>query len=492
MNPDPRMSSTAAVKSPVLVWFRRDLRLEDNLALLAAVATGRPVVCFYLRAPGDCHAGAAGGAQAWWLHHSLSALATALEEKGNRLLLLTGSPQVVIDRLTSETGSDTVLWNRRYDPDGIRADTDIKSSLRQRGLKVESFSGFLMHEPHKLLTGESKRYSVYSPFWRAFERQFQPFDPLPAPASIAAPAVFPESELLESWSLTPTGPNWAAGFDDDWQPGEAGAHNALHAFLEGAIDGYDNNRDLPGIHGTSRLSPHLAMGEISPHRIWNATQANFDSLPTDDLMRFRKELVWREFSWHLLFHTPDMASINLNKRFDAFAWLNNKNQLQAWQRGMTGYPIVDAGMRELWQTGWMHNRVRMVVASFLIKHLLIDWRAGERWFRDTLLDADHASNAASWQWVAGCGADAAPYFRIFNPIKQGETFDPDGTYVKEYCPELSRLPARYIHRPFEAPPAVLEQAGVVLGKTYPQPLVAHDFARKRALTSYKQISAQSE
>jgi deoxyribodipyrimidine photo-lyase len=394
--------------------------------------------------------------------------------------------------LISETGSDCVLWNRRYDPDGIRVDTEIKAGLKERGLKVESFSGFLMHEPHKLLAGQGKRYSVYTPFWRAFESQFHPDDPLPAPKAIPAPRSFPESEALDSWKLLPTSPGWATGFAQSWQPGESGAHAALDDFLGQAIHGYDKNRDIPKLRGTSRLSPHLAMGEISPHRIWNVTQANFDSLPTDDLIRFRKELVWREFSWHLLFHTPDMPTVNLNRKFDAFPWLDTPSNLEAWQKGMTGYPIVDAGMRELWQTGWMHNRVRMVAASFLIKHLLIDWREGEKWFRDTLVDADRANNSASWQWVAGSGADASPYFRIFNPVKQGETFDPDGTYVKQYCPELSGLPERCVHRPFDAPEEVLRQAGVVLGKTYPKPLIEHDAARKRALGAYKEISGPIE
>jgi deoxyribodipyrimidine photo-lyase len=469
------MPTTTANTTPVLVWFRRDLRLSDNLALQAAVHSGRPVLCVYVRDPGAPHAGALGAAQAWWLHHSLAALAAALQKAGNRLLLLSGSPGVVIDRLLAETGSDTVFWNRRHDADGIHLDSALKADLRQRGLVAESFSGFLMHEPQKLLTGEGKRYSVYSPFWRAFERQFQPHDPLPAPQNLAAPSTYPQGEQLQDWGLLPTAPNWAAGFADHWQPGEAGAQAALEAFLDGAIRGYDGNRDIPARPGTSKLSPHLAMGEISPHRIWTATEGLGDSLPTDDLVRFRKELVWREFSWHLLFHTPDMASVNLNRRFDAFPWLNDVGQLQAWQRGMTGYPIVDAGMRQLWQTGWMHNRVRMVVASFLIKHLLIDWRQGETWLRDTLVDAD-----------------AAPYFRIFNPIKQGETFDPDGTYVRHYCPELSRLPARYIHRPFEAPLSVLHAAGVTLGKTYPQPLVVHDAARNRALDAYRDMPAPAQ
>jgi deoxyribodipyrimidine photo-lyase len=486
------MLKNADDQTPVLLWFRRDLRLQDNYALRAAVDTKRPIIAFYIREPAASHAGGLGSAQGWWLHHSLAALDASLEKYGNRLLLFTGPPQAVIDWLISQTGSDAVYWNRRYDPDGIRTDTEIKAGLKERGLAVESFAGMLMHEPHKLLTGAGKRYSVYTPFWRAFEGQYEPHDLLPAPRSFQPSGQTLDSDPLDSWGLLPTKPDWSECFSGKWHPGEHGALAALDDFLLRTIAGYDENRDIPAVHGTSRLSPHLALGEISPHRIWQATQANFDSLPTEDLVRFRKELVWREFSWHLLFHTPDLPSRNLNRRFDDFPWLDDKRGLRAWQRGLTGYPLVDAGMRELWQTGWMHNRVRMVVASFLIKDLLIDWREGEKWFRDTLLDADIANNAASWQWVAGCGADAAPYFRIFNPSRQGETFDPDGAYVKQYCPELSGLPARFIHRPFEAPEAIMKAAGVVLGKTYPKPIIEHDRARKRALAAYKEISGHVE
>jgi deoxyribodipyrimidine photo-lyase len=290
----------------------------------------------------------------------------------------------------------------------------------------------------------------------------------------------------------PTKPDWAAGFEQKWKPGEDGAHQQLSDFVKSHLDDYKTARDFPAKQTTSRLSPHLALGEISPNQIWHATLGLQADVPEEDVIHFRKEVVWREFSWHLLFHNPHLPTTNLNRRFDDFPWLEDSANLRAWKHGLTGYPLVDAGMRELWQTGWMHNRVRMVVASFLIKDLLIDWREGEKWFRDTLLDADIANNAASWQWVAGCGADAAPYFRIFNPSRQGETFDPDGTYVKQYCPELSDLPDRYIHRPFEAPEAVLEAAGIVLGKTYQKPIVEHDQARKRALAKYKELSGHIE
>ncbi|MBL0372859.1 deoxyribodipyrimidine photo-lyase [Rhizobium sp. KVB221] len=479
------MPSIPDPESPAIVWFRRDLRLCDNLALLAAVRTGRPVVCIYIREPSDEFAGALGAAQACWLHHSLHALDQSLAQSGNRLLLRTGNPLATITELTTLTGAASVFWNRRYDADGVRTDTAVKAALTERGIEAKSFTGFLMHEPLRLLTGQNRRYQVYTPFWRAFEAQVRIQDDLLVPSSMAPPENLPGSESLTCWNLLPSNPNWARGFEVHWQPGEAGAQARLDAFAEDSIDRYRNGRDYPADMSTSRLSPHLAMGEISPHRVWNATSAVFNERTAEDVVQFRRQLVWREFSWHLLFHCPDMATANLNSRFDSFAWRGDSDNLSAWQRGMTGYPIVDAGMRELWQTGWMHNRVRMVAASFLIKHLLIDWRQGERWFRNTLLDADQANNAASWQWVAGSGADAAPFFRIFNPIKQGETFDPSGTYVKRYCPELAGLPDRYVHRPFDAPDAVLTDAGVVLGHNYPKPLVSHPFARQRALAAYR-------
>ena len=473
--------------TPVILWFRRDLRLDDNLALQAAIAGNRPVLCIYIRENGTPLAGASGSAQAWWLHHSLVSLDAALRAKGSRLLLFSGEPLALIKDLVDKTGARSVFWNRRYDADGIACDTEIKSQLRQSGIEAKSFAGFLMHEPAKLLTKQGKPYSVFTPFWKAFEAQFHPHDTLPAPSTIRPPEPFPLSESLDDWALLPKNPDWAKGFGDLWEPGERGALARLDDFVETGVNGYKTNRDLPAKSATSGLSPHLAMGEISPHRIWNATRTAFGSHPTDDVVSFRRELVWREFSWHLLFHRSDMAEVNLDRRFDAFPWVNDTSRLRAWQQGRTGYPIVDAGMRELWQTGVMHNRVRMVVASFLIKDLLIDWREGEKWFRDTLVDIDRASNAMNWQWVAGCGADASPWFRIFNPVRQGETFDPDGAYVRRYCPELATLPDKYVHRPFEAPQAVLEKAGITLGKTYPQPLVAHDVARERALAAFRSL-----
>jgi deoxyribodipyrimidine photo-lyase len=471
--------------SCVILWIRRDLRLNDNLALAAAIDSGRPVIPLYIRE--EPLAGALGAAQAWWLHHSLAALDAALLNKGSRLVLRSGRAEDVLDRLISEMEAGAVYWNRRYDPDAIASDSSLKASLQGKGIDARSFAGFLLHEPTRVLTGQGKPYRVYTPFWRAVEAGLTPLDPLEAPDAVPSPSDLPHGEPLEAWNLLPSRPDWAAGFATNWTPGEDGALARLDDFVSEGLAGYAQKRDFPATPATSRLSPHLAMGEISPHRIWRAAgEGSADAAP-DDMVRFRKELVWREFGWNLLFNNPAMPQKGLDARFDAFGWTDDPVGLAAWKRGRTGYPIVDAGMRELWQTGIMHNRIRMVVGSFLIKDLLIDWREGERWFRDTLLDADPASNAMNWQWVAGCGADASPWFRIFNPVKQGETFDPEGHYVRRWCPELARLPDKYLHRPFEAPREILRRARVALGVDYPEPIVQHDQARLRALAALKAL-----
>lgn len=466
--------------NPSIVWFRRDLRLADNLALCKAVEAGGPVICLYVREPGDALAGAHGAAQAWWLHHSLTALDKSLLERGNRLVTMTGDPRHLIEWLVETADAGAVFWNRRYDGPGRELDSEIKARLREKGVRAESSPGFLLHDPSVLKTQQGKHFSVYTPFWKAFERVYQPPAGLPAPVAIASAGPDPDGESIDSWELSPRKPNWAAGFESLWQPGEAGAQKLLRSFLSARLAGYGEHRDFPAEDHTSRLSPHLAFGEISPHAVWRATEEAHDTNGAD-ATRFRKELVWRDFAWHTLFHNPRLDSVNLNRRFDSFPWTGSQQALDAWQRGQTGYPIVDAGMRELWRTGTMHNRVRMVVASFLIKDLLIDWREGERWFRDTLVDADVASNPFNWQWVAGCGADAAPFFRIFNPVLQGQKFDPQGEYVRRWCPELARLPDAFVHRPFEAPAEVLAKAGIVLAESYPRPIVDHHEAKKRAI-----------
>ena len=474
--------------TPVILWFRKDLRLGDNRALVHAAATGRPVIPLYIHEPNN---GPLGRAQCWWLHHSLVALARSLEGLGSRLILRSGPPQAVLWTLIAESGATEVLWNRRYDPDGIESDSVLKAALRGDRITAHSFPGQLLHEPSRTKTGTGGFYRVYTPFWRAFENSGEPEEPLQPPTALPAPDVWPDTETFDDWRLLPTTPDWAAEFRNVWTPGEVGARRRLQDFVGGGLQGYAVRRDFPAEPHVSMLSPHLALGEISPAQIWHATRGLADHVPMGDVTSFRKELVWREFSYHLLFHFPELPRRNFSEKFCGFPWRSDPDGLWQWQRGETGYPIVDAGMRQLWQTGWMHNRVRMIVASFLVKDLLIDWREGESWFRDTLVDADPASNAASWQWVAGSGADAAPFFRIFNPVSQGEKFDPEGAYVRKFVPELARLDTRYIHRPFEAPAAVLAKAGIDLGKTYPQPVVDHKMARERALAAFRGLAVSS-
>lgn len=474
----------------LILWFRKDLRLIDHTALATAVDEGFRILPLYIREPEDAGTGPLGAAQAWWLHHSLEAFSKSIGDLGARLVLRTGSADTVLADLIADTGASAVYWNRRYDPSGIAVDKALKAKLIADGIEVRTFAGQILHEPTKLKTGAGGHFRVYTPFWKALDGSGEPPEPIPAPKSLNTLDRWPKSEKLADWDLLPTKPNWAKGFEPEWQPGEAGAHKRLAAFIKSGLKGYRTRRDFPGEAHVSMLSPHLAHGEISPASVWDATRGLSDDHSSEDTIHFRKELVWRDFSYHLLFHFPDLATKNWNPKFDAFQWRDAPDLLEKWQKGQTGYPIVDAGMRQLWQTGFMHNRVRMIVASFLIKDLLVDWREGERWFRDTLVDADPASNAASWQWVAGSGADAAPFFRIFNPTSQGEKFDPEGAYIRRFVPELKDMPNKFIHKPSEAPLTVLKDAGVSLGKTYPKPIVDHSKARDAAMAAFQGLKAE--
>jgi deoxyribodipyrimidine photo-lyase len=480
-------SKAADAGSPAtIVWFRNDLRIADNLALSAACDEG-PVVCLYVLDEESRDFRGLGGAQRWWLHHALEALSKKLKALDAPLVLRRGAAADVLDSVIKETGAEKIYWNRRYVPAGMALDTMIKSTLAERGLTVRSFAGHLLHEPSEFQTGAGGPYRVYSPFWRAMNASGEPRSPIDAPDRLTTLSTLPKSDRIENWDLLPKKPDWAGSIAAEWTPGEDGAQARLDDFITRPFNGYKTDRDRPDRDGTSRLSPHLAFGEITPAQIWEASSRRPKEVSEDDRTTFRKEVAWREFSYHLLYHFPDLPRENFNSRFDAMRWSGTDDHFSAWCRGLTGYPIVDAGMRQLWQTGWMHNRVRMIVASFLTKDLMIDWRRGEDWFWDTLVDADHASNAASWQWVAGSGADAAPYFRVFNPMLQGKKFDPDGDYVRTFVPELARLDARHIHQPFDAPADVLKAAGVRLGETYPAPIVDHFKARDRALGAYDQI-----
>ncbi|NNE84709.1 MAG: deoxyribodipyrimidine photo-lyase [Alphaproteobacteria bacterium] len=481
---------------PVLLWFRRDLRLSDNPAIDAAVALGQPIIPVYISDDADAGAWSPGGASRWWLHGSLSSLSSTIEARGNRLILKTGAADAVINSLLSETGAKSVYWNRRYEPWATKRDKELKTALQSKGIEARSFNTGLIREPWTVTTQKGEPYKVFTPFWKALRALGEPDEAKPAPSRIPAPADFPQSEELNSWGLLPTAPDWAGGLRGAWTPGEDAAHSRLNDFTDGSVFDYQDKRNLPGISGTSQLSPHLHFGEIGPRQVWYAVVASALARTGSPMPRgvetYLSEIAWREFCYHLLFHFPDLPTKPLRTEFSGFDWQNNADDLSAWQRGSTGYPIVDAGMRELWATGWMHNRVRMIVASFLIKDLLIDWRIGEEWFWDTLVDADLASNSASWQWVAGCGADAAPYFRVFNPTIQGTKFDPDGRYVRKWVPELAKLPDRLIHAPWTAKPIELADAGVELGRDYPMPIVDHSMARNRALERYKQLKAHQD
>lgn len=411
-----------------LIWFRDDLRLEDHAALAAGADDPDGVVALYVLDEESSETRALGAAARWWLHESLRRLGETLAAHGVPLILRRGAAETVVPEVVSESGAERVLWNRRYGAER-EIDARLKSALREADLDARSYPGGLLFEPWTITTQTGRPYRVYSPFWRACLSAPAPAEPLPAPHELHAAQRQPKSDALDSWRLQPSSPDWAAGFAGRWTPGESAARKRLDEFLTDVADRYESERDLPAEDSVSGLSPHLRWGEISPRTVWHTALA-----AGADVGVFLSELGWREFAWHTAFHHPDLHLRGLNPRFDAFPWERpDRHELEAWQQGRTGFPLVDAGMRELWHTGVMHNRVRMVTASFLTKNLLVDWRVGEAWFWDTLVDADAASNPFNWQWVAGCGADAAPYFRIFNPVTQEKKFDPDGVYVERWA-----------------------------------------------------------
>ncbi|MEQ8651325.1 MAG: deoxyribodipyrimidine photo-lyase [Kiloniellales bacterium] len=478
--------------APSIVWFRQDLRLADNPALCRAIAEQAAILPLFILDDESLGERRPGAAQRWWLHHSLASLDQDLRALGSRLILRSGPAERVLQQLVADSGARRLYWNRCYDPESVTRDRAIKSWAKESGLEVETFNALLLMEPWEVKTKEAKSYRVFSPFWRRLREAYSHQSQLQAPRSLSTPEAI-ASDVLDSWELTPQKPDWAKGFGAVWQPGESGARQRLSDFLDETLSTYKSSRDRPDREATSCLSPHLRFGEVSPRQIWEATQNHLAIKGSDQgaADKFLSEVAWREFSYHLLFNETDLASQPLRPAFAAFPWRQDATGLERWQKGLTGYPIVDAGMRQLWQTGWMHNRVRMLVASFLVKDLLVPWQEGEAWFWDTLVDGDPANNTASWQWVAGCGADAAPYFRIFNPVSQGERFDPEGRYVRNWVPELAELPDRYIHKPWEADPASLAAAGVSLGKSYPERVVDHSVARRQALEAYQQIKKET-
>ena len=446
---------------PSLVWLRNDLRIADNPALTAAVDRGEPVAVVYLLDETGRGVRPFGAASKWWLHHSLAALAESLEAVGGSLVLRRGDAAVEIPRLVDELGAGAVFWNRRYGA-ARELDAGLKTDLRERGVEVTSYQANLLFEPWTITSAEGNPYRVFTPFWRACLERGSVREPLEAPASITGADA--ASDDLDSWKLLPTSPDWAGGLREWCAPGEDNAHDRLDRFADEVLEDY-HRRDQPGIKTTSGLSPHLSFGEISPFQVWHRLHQHLDPAAGKNAAKFLSEVGWREFNWNILFHFPTLATDNFRPEFNAFGWGDiDERELTAWKTGHTGIPLVDAGMRELWQSGTMHNRVRMVTASFLIKNLLVDWRVGEQWFWDTLVDADEASNPGNWQWVAGSGADAAPYFRVFNPVLQADKFDPDRKYIRRWVPE------------FDSP-------------EYPEPIVDLKQSRTEALAAYDAVKA---
>jgi deoxyribodipyrimidine photo-lyase len=515
-------------RDTTVVWLRRDLRLADNPALVEAACRGGAVVPLVLWPEGPGSAapfGSPAGAGRWWLRRSLLALDAELRRRGGALVVRRGAPSEAVATAALDAQATRVVWARGIDPDQHAEDEAVRRALAETGVEpaVVASPGLLI-APDTVATAQGTPYQVFTPFWRAVSSQLRPPAPLPTPDVLTSPAAFPAGSSFADFEEEVVG-LWTAGFAEVWQPGEAGAHARLDRLLDDVLPAYADDRDRPDLEGSSRLSPHLHFGELSARQVWHAVAGRLaeaglepeaatgppsrsetaPSLPetvgstarspqtaaTAALARgagaFLRQLGWREFAHHLLWHFPDTVTRPLQGRFAVFPWRDDLDGLAAWQRGRTGFPFVDAAMRCLWATGWMHNRARLVAGSFLVKDLLLPWQSGATWFWDALVDADLANNTLGWQWVAGCGADAAPYFRIFNPVKQGERFDPGGAFVRRWVPELAELPARWVHAPWAAPANVLAEAGVRLGETYPAPIVDHGEARSRALAAYEVV-----
>ncbi len=464
--------------SSTIVWFRNDLRLADNAALAAAIQCREPIIPVFIWSPQEAGEWSPGGAAKWWLHQALKSLAADLAARNIPLIIRTGASLQVLRELIEASGAVRIFWNRRYEGPQRAVDATVKRALREQGIEVQSFNSALLNEPHTVATGGGQPYKVYTPYWKKVKDRAIEAPIEPRLEAMQSPAVWPHSIALEHLELMPQ-VNWHVGLEAAWEVSEAAAQRRLAGFLKGAVNAYHVDRDRPDYAGTSCLAPYLRWGQIGPRQIVAALRKHCD-LSAAGPEVYLKEIYWREFAYHVLYHFPHTPDQPLRAEYADFPWQNDTVMLQAWQQGRTGYPIVDAGMRQLWQTGWMHNRVRMIVSSLLVKHLLQDWQAGARWFWDTLVDADLASNTLGWQWSGGCGADAAPYFRVFNPILQGQKFDPDGSYVKRYVPELQNLPRAYMHEPWQAPRAVIHSSGA---DAYPSPIIEHQAGRARALAA---------
>lgn len=471
-------------QKPIILWIRRSFRLHDNDLLRIAQSYNRSLIVLYIYDPDQIEK--VGSAAKVWLHHSLKKFDESLKIYNQKLLIRQGRAQEVLQDLIEQTHADLVLCDKIYEPNYLNQDERVGQNLNDLGVQLQMVHNNELFEPHKILNGKGEHFKLFSSFWKSCLNQYDYLvvDVLDKPEFLKSWEGFNQLQSLEvdQLDLLPHRPNWAQPIINEWSFGEKAALEKLNDFVEKYIHQYDVNRNRPDLIATSALSPHLYFGEISPRTIWHRVK---ELQMTDGSKVFLSEVGWREFAHYLLFHNPTLANKEIRSEFANIEWLNNLEHLKLWQKGQTGYPIVDAAMRQLWSIGWMHNRCRMIVASFLIKHLLIDWRYGAAWFMDTLCDADEASNSMNWQWVAGCGVDAAPYFRIFNPILQGEKFDPEGYYVRKWVPELAKMPVQFIHKPWQAPQSTRLYAGVELGKTYPNPIVDHDIARVRALETFK-------
>lgn len=477
------------MKNPIIFWYRQDLRTSDLPGLLAAASTGRPIIPCYILDDENPQEWKVGAASRWWLHHSVKSLSGDLSALGGNLILRRGEAGAVLENVLDETGAQDIYCSRVYEPWATQLEQRLHEQFDARGVNFKRYAGALLHEPEAVLNLSGLPYKVFTPYWRRCLSRGEP----PVPTTLSKDVNWFDQSLtsddVDDWDLCPSRPDWASQWKPLWSPGSEGARSKLKEFLSRGVGNYSDGRDHPALDCTTRLSPHLHYGEISPREVWQQARNAAAANPALDgqVEKFFSELGWREFSHSLMSHFPDITERAFKEPFRHFPWIHSEAKLKAWQSGQTGYPLVDAGMRELWQTGYMHNRVRMIVASFLTKHLLIHWREGAKWFWDTLLDADLANNSSGWQWVAGSGADASPYFRIFNPIIQGEKFDADGEYIRHWVPELSRMPKRYLNRPWEAPVDILETAEVNLGIDYPHPIVDHKAARESALAALASI-----
>jgi deoxyribodipyrimidine photo-lyase len=470
-------------EEPILLWFRRDLRLADQPAVSAAVESGRPVVPVFILDDAADGVRPLGGASKWWLDKSLKSLMGDLERLGSRLIVRRGRSDAVLTDLARETGARAAVWGRSYERGAKTRDGRVRAALEAGGIAGTETGGSFLVEPGSVLNGSGEPYRVFAPWWRAAQRTLGEVRPTPAPERIRSPETWPASVPPQDWGLHPTRPDWSGGFD--WTPGERAAQTRLSAFMASGASRYHQTRDLPGEDGSTRLSGHLTWGEIGARQVWTAAHAA--GLGPEARDKLLSEVAWRDFNWQLMAFHPQVEDRPFRPEFAAMPFREAPAEMEAWRRGRTGYPIVDAGMRELWVTGWMPNRLRLIAGSFQVKHLLADWRLGEAWFWDTLVDADPANNPLNWQWLAGSGPDAQPFNRIFNPLLQAEKFDPDGRYVRRWLPELARLPDALVHKPWEAPPEILREAGVELGRTYPRPIVDHAEARGRALAAFSKM-----